>query len=117
MAKRKPSLDTLGELILEKRGSKGVRAAAKEIGISPATLSRVENGHLPDLENFRLICQWLDIDPNRILGFRSKREERQDEIRASVHFRKGRTTSPETAAALARMILHVQRALAAQERA
>lgn len=117
MAKRKPSLDTLGELILEKRGATGVRAAAKEIGISPATLSRVERGHLPDLENFRLICRWLDIDPNRILGFRSGREaSTDDEIRASVHFRKGRTTSPETAAALAQMILHVQRALAAQDR-
>jgi hypothetical protein len=32
-----------------------------------------------------------------------------------VHFRKEKTTSPETAAALAKMILHVQRALAAQE--
>lgn len=116
MAKLKPSLDTLGELILERRGSMGVRAAAHEIGISPATLSRVENGHLPDLENFRLICRWLDIDPNRILGFRSGKDVREDEIRASVHFRKERTTSPDTAAALARMILHVQRALAAQDR-
>lgn len=115
MAKYKPSLDTLGQLIIEKRGSTGVRAAAREIGISPATLSRVENGRLPDLENFRLICQWLDIDPNLILGFRSSRDAREDRIRASVHFRKERTTSPETAAALAKMILHVQRALAAQD--
>ena len=115
MSKPKPSLDTLGELIRRKRGETGVRAAAREIGISPATLSRVENGHLPDLQNFRLICQWLDIDPNRILGFRSPNEPRDEEIRASVHFRKAQTTSPETAAALAKMILHVQRALAAQE--
>lgn len=116
MSKLKPSLDTLGELILKKRGQKGVRAAAGEIGISAATLSRVENGHLPDLENFRLICKWLEIDPNRILGFRSPTKPRDDEIRASVHFRKQRTTSPETAAALAKMILHVQRALTAQDR-
>jgi len=115
MSKPKPSLDTLGELIRRKRGETGVRAAARELGISPATLSRVENGHLPDLQNFRLICQWLDIDPNRILGFRSPNEPRDEEIRASVHFRKAQTTSPETAAALAKMILHVQRALAAQE--
>lgn len=114
MAKLKPSLDTLGELIIQKRGSTGVRAAAAEIGISPSTLSRVERGHLPDLENFRLICRWLEIDPNRILGFHSGRESRKDEIRASVHFRKERTTSPETAAALARLILHVQRALTVQ---
>lgn len=116
MTKLKPSLDTLGELILEKRGDTGVRAAAREIGISPSTLSRVENGHLPDLENFRLICQWLEVDPNSILGFRSSRKSRDEQIRASVHFRKEKTTSPETAAALARMILHVQRAMAAQDR-
>lgn len=114
MAKLRPSLDTLGELIREKRGAMGIREAAKEIGISPSTLSRVERGHLPDLENFRLICRWLAIDPNRILGFPSSAGSRKGRIRASVHFRKERTTSPETAAALARLILHVQRALVAQ---
>jgi transcriptional regulator with XRE-family HTH domain len=114
MTKPKPSLDTLGQLLVEKRGSMGVRAAAQEIGISSATLSRVENGHLPDLQNFRLVCQWLGIDPNQILGF-APPAAREDEIRASVHFRKKSTTSPETAAALAKMILHVQRALTAQD--
>ena len=115
MAKPKPSLETLGQLIVEKRGSMGVRAAAKEIGISSATLSRVENGYLPDLQNFGLICQWLGVDPNRILGFAPPKDVGDDAIRASVHFRKEKTTSPETAAALAKMILHVQRALAAQD--
>ncbi len=116
MPKTRPSVDTLGQLILEKRGQKGLRAAAREIGVSPATLSRVENGHLPDLENFRRICTWLDIDPNRILGFRSPNKARDSEISASVHFRKQSTTSPETAAALAKLILHVQRALAVRDR-
>lgn len=114
MAKPRPSLDTLGQLIVERRGSTGVRAAAREIGISSATLSRVENGHLPDLQNFGLICRWLGIDPNQILGFTSSTESGAETIRASVHFRKKNTTSRQTAAALAKMILHVQRALAAQ---
>jgi transcriptional regulator with XRE-family HTH domain len=116
MAESEPSLDTLGQLIVERRGSTGVRAAAKEIGISAATLSRVENGYLPDLQNFRLICKWLGVDPNQILGFASSQDSGDDAIRASVHFRKAKTTSPETAAALAKLILHVQRALAAQDR-
>lgn len=116
MARSKPSLDTLGALIREKRGATGVRAAAKEIGISAATLSRVERGHLPDLQHFRQICRWLDIDPNRILGFGRSRGPGNERLRASVHFRKEKTTSPETAAALAKLILHVQRALAAEER-
>lgn len=110
----KPSLETLGQLIAAKRGRKGIRAAAREIGVSPATLSRVENGHLPDLENFRLICKWLELEPNQILGFGSSPASGGSRVRASVHFRKRRTISPETAAALANLILHVQRALAAR---
>lgn len=117
MPKRKPSLDTLGQLIVEKRGDQGVRAAAKEIGVSAATLSRVENGYLPDLENFRRICKWLDIDPNQILGFSGEvaTEPPTTKVRATVHFKKKNTTSPETAAALAQLILHVERALSAQD--
>lgn len=115
MAKPKPSLDTLGQLLRERRGSMGVRQAAKEIGVSAATLSRVENGYLPDLQNFRLICEWLGIEPNRILGFRRSQAKEEERVRASVHFRKEKTTSPESAAALAKLILHVQRAMAARE--
>lgn len=119
MSALKPSLETLGQLIVEKRDRMGVgiRAAARETGVSPATLSRVENGHLPDLENFRLICRWLEVDPNQILGFASSKPAGRSEVRASVHFRKQKTTSRKTAAALANLILHVQRALAAQAEA
>ena len=47
---QKLTLETLGLKVLEKREDRGVREVAKEIGISPATLSRVERGNLPDLE-------------------------------------------------------------------
>ena len=42
-------LSELKTLVLEKRGASGVRAAAAEVGISPATFSRIENGHMHDL--------------------------------------------------------------------
>ena len=64
-----PSLKTLGQMVTERRGSRGVRVTAAKIGISPATLSRIENGHLPDLENFQKICRWLKVDPSIVLGF------------------------------------------------
>ena len=58
------TLENLGRLILKKRGGRGIRAVAKEIGVSPSTLSRVENGHLPDLENYRKICAgWASNPP------------------------------------------------------
>ena len=75
-------------------------------------LSRVENGHLPDLANFRKICQWLEIDPAAVLGFDTNLMHRPV---VSVHFRKSGTMSLETGAALAEMIQAAHRALVEQE--
>ena len=104
------SLDQLGELVSSKRDEAGLglRATAEKIGISPATLSRVEQGQLPDLANFSKICRWLNVDPSSILGL-------EDRPMAAVHFRKSQTMKSETAKALADMILAAQRALQARE--
>ena len=107
-----PSLDTLGQLVADKRGSYGIRAIAAKIGISPATISRVENGHLPDLENFQKICAWLKVDPSAVLGFDADSANRPI---AAVHFRKKQTMELETASALADMILAAQRAFIARD--
>src|SRR5260370_337318 len=55
------------KIVMEWRGNEGIREFAKKLGISPATLSRVENGKLPDLETFSKICDKLDLDPSDIL--------------------------------------------------
>ena len=107
-----PSLESFGVLVAKKRGKLGVRVTAKNIGISPATLSRVENGHLPDLENFQKICRWLAIDPATVLGFDIEGGKRPT---ASVHFRKEKTMTLETATALSEMIQAAQHALMAQD--
>ena len=106
------TLESLGRLIVKKRDGQGIRAAAKEIGISPATLSRVENGHLPDLENFKKICQWLNIDVSSVVGV-PPTAKRVDMPRAQ--FRKEGTTRKETAIALANMILAAEQAMALQD--
>lgn len=36
----------------------GIRAMAKEVGISPATLSRIENGAEPDMKTSRSILRY-----------------------------------------------------------
>lgn len=99
------TLESLGQLISEKRAGQGIRAAAKEIGISPATLSRVENGHLPDLENFQKICKWLGVDMGNVVGIPATSQTSV----ARVHFKKKPTIKLETAHALAEMILAAQR--------
>lgn len=107
-----PSLESLGSLISEKRGRAGLRATAAAIGVSPATLSRIENGHLPDLANFRRICHWLEIDPAAVLGFDTESMNRPV---VSVHFRKTNTMSLQTGSALAEMIQAAHAELIAEE--
>ena len=47
------------DLIRAKRGLRSLRSAAKEIGISAATLQRAERGNEIDVETFRRLCAWL----------------------------------------------------------
>jgi len=99
-------LEDLGRLVLEKRSKLelGIRGAAKEIGISHATLARVEKGFLPDLANYEKIRRWLGIEEKPVA--------RQPTVAnvPQVHFRREKTATPATAAALARMILAAQAA-------
>lgn len=105
-------IEELAGRIRQKRLGKGVREVAKEIGISPATLSRLENGKIPDLETYSKICQWLGDDPAIYLGIQPS-----DTVvaRAQVHFKKEITIKPETAKALGEMILLVQKAMLNEE--
>jgi transcriptional regulator with XRE-family HTH domain len=91
-----------------------VRDVAKEIGVSPATLSRIERGHQPDLGTFPKLCRWLQLDPAEVLdlstaGRSSAPAESSDVITATVHLRAQRNIRPEVAQALGEMILAVQR--------
>ena len=104
-------IEELGRLITVKRAGRGVRAAAADVGISSATLSRVENGNMPDLETFAKICRWLDRDPREFLGLE---ESEARKPQAVVHFRKKKTVAPETAVALGELILAAQRAVRAR---
>lgn len=104
-------LEQFGRLVGAKRGQRGVRAAAADIGISHATLARVENGFMPDLETFAKICRWLGVDPREFLGIDAETDEL---TKVSVHFRKKRTQSKETATALGELILAAQKALGAR---
>ncbi len=93
-----PLLEDLGRLVLEKRSGRGVREVAKEIGISHATLSRVEKGFHPDLLNYQKICRWLGVEP----------ETMRSDVEANppmVHFRRKSTVTQQTAHSLANLII------------
>lgn len=99
-------LEDLGRLVSAKREERGlgIRAAARDVGISHGTLARVEKGFLPDLENYEKICRWLGVKTEQVSA-----QPRADTV-PQVHFRREKTATPATAAALARMILAAQAA-------
>jgi transcriptional regulator with XRE-family HTH domain len=105
----------LGALLRERRGGRGLREVAGEIGISPATLTRVEAGRLPDIETFKRICQWLKVNPAEILGIdvSSPNSPSNEPALPAVAFhpRADRTLPPEAANDLAQLIVAAHREL------
>ena len=102
----------LGQMLQRKRGSMGVRAAAGEIGISPATLSRIENGRVPDLDTLKKVCAWLGVDPAAYLGASAQRRT-TDAPSVQVVFKKDRAVTPKTSQALGKLILAAYQQFAA----
>ena len=105
----KATLENLGTIVREKRGGKGLREAAAEIGASAPTLSRIESGKMPDLQTFIKLCRWLEIDPATIMGISPRPRDADEPLAAAAHLRANREIAPETAGALANAIIHAQR--------
>jgi len=58
-----------------KRGSKGLREAAREIdGVSASTLSRIESEHTVDLRTVGKVCQWLGMSPDDFFSMEATRQ-------------------------------------------
>jgi len=104
-------IEKLAERVLQRRAGKGIREAANEVGVSSATLSRIENGKIPDLETFGKVCAWLGDDPAMYLGLPT----RSATPKAQVHFKKGAAIKKDTAIALSEMILLAQQAILEEE--
>lgn len=45
-----------------------LRSLAKKIKISPATLSRCENGNTPDLLTYAMLCDWLGMSKDEFFA-------------------------------------------------
>src|SRR5438874_11249585 len=113
----------LAALLRARRGTRGLRAVAEEIGgVSASTLSRVEQGKLPDLDTFIRICRWLGVSPGRFIhgmeetpgeAATAASHNKRDIITA--HLRSDRTLAPQTAEPPVRMIELAYGALARGE--
>jgi transcriptional regulator with XRE-family HTH domain len=109
------NVQELASQLRERRGKRGLREVAQEIGeVSASTLSRIEQGKLPDLDTFVRICRWLGVPMETfIIGNRNDSqegnrlddtEETSNQQTITVHLRADRTLDPKTAKALAKLI-------------
>src|SRR5260370_42542429 len=95
----------LGAMLRDRRGGKGIREVAHEIGISPATLTRVEGGRLPDIATFQKLCSWLKVNPAEILEISTASSPNSPDTRvAAVHHRPDPTLPQRPATGLAHRI-------------
>jgi transcriptional regulator with XRE-family HTH domain len=84
----------LGNLLARRRGNMGVRAAAREIGISPSTLSRIEKGHVPDVSTLEKVCDWIGEETSKFTGVGN----------LQIAFKNKKAVPPTTARSLANLI-------------
>lgn len=102
----------LAAMIRARRGGRGLRQVAEEIGeISASTLSRIEQGKLPDIDTFFRICRWLEVPPERFMAEATSKQEpspsppgQSTPELVAAHLRADRTLDPKTAEALITMI-------------
>jgi transcriptional regulator with XRE-family HTH domain len=101
--------DKLAVLIKERRGKRGLREAAQEIGdVSSPTLSRIEQGRLPDLDTFIRLCRWLGMSPEDFLVERLDKSNTNRETsvpgKIEILLRAERTLQPDTINAIVKMV-------------
>ena len=103
----------LAAMVIAKRDGRGLWATAAEIGgISASTLSRIEQGKVPDLDTFLRLCRWLRVSADEFTE-RSAVTTREDDAQRvdviAAHLRADRTLDRDTARALERMVaLHTR---------
>lgn len=111
-------LDTkaLAERLRQKRGKRGLREISEEMnGVSISTLSRVENGKVPDVETFLTICHWLQVSPSEFIK-KPDGDTTTDPIdEVEGHFRADRNLDPELAHVLATFMQRAYAAAAVEE--
>jgi transcriptional regulator with XRE-family HTH domain len=107
----------LAAMIIAKRDGRGLRATATEIGgVSASTLSRIEQGKIPDLDTFLRLRRWLDVSADEFMEgptVKAPEDEGQRMDVIAAHLRADRTLDRATARALERMVRLAYEAAAA----
>ena len=97
--------DKLATLVRSKRGNRGLRETAKEIGkVSPSTISRVENGKTPDMETFLALCDWLEVPPAELINSTEEKKDSNTPEAIAIQLRADKNLDPAIADALASLV-------------
>lgn len=92
----------LSNMIKTKRGDKGLREVSKEIGVSAPTLSRIEQGKVPDVETFIKLCEWLEVSADTFT--KSSVATATGKMALIGHLRADKELEPDTVDLLLKMI-------------
>jgi transcriptional regulator with XRE-family HTH domain len=98
--------DLLASMIKSKRKDQGLRATAENIGgVSAATISRIEQGKLPDVETFIKICKWLEVPTDTfIIGEKTTISKMGNKDLIAAQLRADRELDKDVVEAIVRMI-------------
>jgi transcriptional regulator with XRE-family HTH domain len=97
--------ELLAGMLKSKRGKKGLRTVSGEIGdVSAPTLSRIEQGKLPDVDTFIKLCKWLGVSTETFIQSSSPTIPVSNHQQVVAHLRADRELSPDTMEMLIRMI-------------
>ncbi len=95
----------LAGMLKSKRSNKGLRTVAQEIGgVSAATLSRIEQGKIPDVETFIKICKWMEVSTETFIEGQRNIDSPSNKQQVVAHLRADRELDKETVNMLITMI-------------
>ena len=97
-------IEKFAQLVRNKRSKRNLRDIADEIGdVSISTLSRIEQGKIPDLSTYMRICEWLEVTPDEFaLNVTSEVKSHKEEI--YFHLRADQSLTSDVVDALTKMI-------------
>ena len=109
-------IEELAPLVGQRRAELklSLREASRASGVPVATLSRIEQGRMPDLDTFRKLVAWLGLPPERFFA-ETQRAENTPEMIAE-HLRADPALPADAAEMIAGVMRDMYTTLASQER-
>src|SRR5580704_6660253 len=105
-------LEDLGPLVAQRRKELGLslREASAASGVPVATLSRIEQGRMPDLGTFRRVVEWIGEKPERFFAPTERVENTADTI--AEHLRSDPALTDDAADKIASIVRDLYESLA-----